>query len=217
MQPWQVQTLLPRVFTHFSTHESCFPASWLHAWSLTLKSWLNPPQQTSDQPLINTFPIPWWLILASCSLTDLKSRAGGGISGRQHEPQRGVPPLLHTTHHRAPCTLKVRPMMMFLVYLWQIEVGFLHSLLSGPLHLLLQWEQDFLFFFVCYISRNTPGIRTYVGMHDMHTSCSAAWFSLPMLTVSHFSLSVCLYLLHHTQYSLSPSVSINHSWPAAAD
>lgn len=29
------------------------------------------------------------------------------MSGWQHEPQRGVHPLLYTTHHRALCTLKV--------------------------------------------------------------------------------------------------------------
>lgn len=36
------------------------------------------------------------VILASCSLTDFKSRACGGMSGWQHEPQRSVHPLLCT-------------------------------------------------------------------------------------------------------------------------
>lgn len=70
----------------------------------------------------------------------------------------------------------------------------------------------FLFFFVCYVSRNTPGIRTYVEMHDMHTSCSAAWFSLLMLTISHFSLSLSISSPSHP--ILSQSLSINKSFLA---
>lgn len=73
-------------------------------------------------------------------------------------------------------------------------------------------SRSFSFFFVCHVTRNTPGIRTYMEMHGMHTSCSAAWFTLLMLTISHFSL--CLSISSPSHPILSQSLSINKSFLA---
>lgn len=141
------------------------------------------------------------------------------MSGWQHEPQRGVHPLLYTTHHRALCTLKVHraDAPNDDVYgVFMTDLGWLPPLspfgASASPAAVGAGLSLFFFFFVCHVTRNTPGIRTYMEMHGMHTSCSAAWFTLLMLTISHFSL--CLSISSTSHPILSQSLSINKSFLA---
>lgn len=134
------------------------------------------------------------------------------MSGWQHEPQRGVHPLLYTTHHRALCYPEGAPNDD--VYgVFMTDLGWLPPL--SPFGASASPAAVGAGFFFCPPCHQKYTWNTWKCMAytlPVLPPCSLCTCS-PFLT----SLSVSLYLLHHIQYSLSPSVSINHSWTAAVD
>lgn len=119
------------------------------------------------------------------------------MSGWQHEPQRGVHPLLYTTHHRALCYPEGAPnddvYGVFMTDLgWPPPLSPFGASASPA-------AVGAGFFFVRHVTRNTPGIRgnawhTHFLFCRLVLSAHAHHFSLLFLS---------LYIFYITSNTLS--------------